>query len=124
MGALLGFMLGFVLGAKAGPERFDELRRAWQTIVNSDEFQGIVGAGTAFVQSKIQDGQASINEALSGLLSGKGDLANSFKGFSGNGALMDAWETLSNSPEIQKLLAGGAAMLAGFLIKERASMRE
>ena len=124
MGALLGFMLGFVLGAKAGPERFDELRRAWQTIVNSDEFQGMVGAGTSFVQSKIHDGQASIGEALGGLLSGKDDLANSFKGFSSNGPLLDAWETLSKSPEIQGLLASGAAILAGFLIKERASMSE
>ena len=98
MGALLGFMLGYVLGAKAGPEGYDELRKAWETIVNSEEFKGLLGVGTTFVQGMLQQSQQSVGDTLSRLFSDKGQLGDAWKKFSGNGPLMDAWKVLSNHP--------------------------
>jgi hypothetical protein len=56
MGALLGFVMGYYLGTKAGPERYEELRKAWQTIVNSEEFQDLLATGTAVWGSAVERG--------------------------------------------------------------------
>jgi|SRR5271156_140256 len=124
MGALLGFMLGYVLGAKAGPESYDELRKAWETIVNSEEFKSLLGVGTTFVQGMLQQGQQSLGDTLSGLTSGNGDLGDALKKLSGNGQLMDAWNIVSQSPELQSLLATGVSFVGGAFERGRAAMRE
>jgi hypothetical protein len=124
MGAALGFMIGYVLGAKEGPEHFEELRKAWQTIVNSEEFQGMLNTGTALFMSTVQNGKASIAEALGGLLSGDGQLGETLSSFSNNGALMDAWKTLSKSPEIQSTILSAVGMLGGLMMQRRAKQSE
>jgi len=123
MGAVLGFAIGYMLGAKEGPERFEELRKAWETIVNSEEFQGMLNTGTSLFMSTVQNGKASIAEALGGLLSSDGQLGETLSSFSKNGALMDAWKTLSKSPEIQSLIMNGVAMFGGLMMQRRASSR-
>ena len=124
MGAVLGFMMGYVLGAKEGPERFEELRKAWETIVNSEEFQGMLNTGTALFMSTVQNGKASIGEALGGLLSGDGKLGETLSSFSNNGALMDAWKTLSKSPEIQSTILSAVGMLGGLMMQRRTKQSE
>ena len=119
MGAVLGFMIGYVLGAKEGPERFEELRKAWETIVNSEEFQGMLNTGTSLFMSTVQNGKASIGEALGGLLSDDGQLGETLSSFSNNGALMDAWKTLSKSPEIQSTILSAVGMLGGLMMQRR-----
>jgi|HubBroStandDraft_2_1064218.scaffolds.fasta_scaffold127988_2 hypothetical protein len=123
MGAVLGFMMGYVLGAKEGPERFEELRKAWETIVNSEEFQGLLNTGTSFFMSAVQNGKASIGETLGGLFSGDGQLGETLSSFSNNGALMDAWKTLSKSPEIQSTILSAVAMFGGLMMQWRAANR-
>ena len=124
MGALLGFMLGYVLGAKEGPDRFDELRKAWETIINSEEFKGMIATGTSIFQSTFEEGKLSVAETLGSMLSGNGHLAETIMGFSGNRPLMDAWQTLSKSPEVQALIANGVAMIGGLMMQGRSAMRE
>jgi hypothetical protein len=121
MGAVLGFMMGYVLGAKEGPERFEELRKAWETIVNSEEFQGMLNTGTSLLMSTFQNGKASIGDALGGLMSGDGQLGETMSSFTNNGPLMDAWKTLSKSPEIQSLILNGVAMFGGMMMQRRAA---
>ena len=58
------------------------------------------------------------------MLSGNGHLAETIMGFSGNRPLMDAWQTLSKSPEIQALIANGVAMIGGLMMQGRSAMRE
>ena len=123
MGAVLGFMMGYVLGAKEGPERFEELRKAWETIVNSEEFQGMLNTGTSFFMNAVESGKASIGDTLGGLLSGDGQLGETLSSFTNNGALMDAWKTLSKSPEIQSLIMNGVAMFGGLMMQRRSSSR-
>ena len=120
MGAVLGFMMGYVLGAKEGPERFEELRKAWETIVSSEEFQGMLNTGTSLLMSTFQNGKASIGDALGGLMSGDGQLGETMSSFTNNGPLMDAWKTLSKSPEIQSLILNGVAMFGGLIMQRRA----
>jgi hypothetical protein len=121
MGAILGFMMGYVLGAKEGPERFEELRKAWETIVNSDEFKGMLATGTSIFQSTFEQGKLSVGETLGSLLSGNGNLAETVSSFSSSRPLMDAWQTLSKSPEIQAMIASGVSLLGGLMM--RSSMR-
>jgi hypothetical protein len=121
MGAALGFMMGYVLGAKEGPERFEELRKAWETIVNSEEFQGMLNTGTSLLMSTFQNGKASVGDALGGLTSGDGQLGETLSSFMKNGPLMDAWKTLSKSPEIQSLILNGVAMFGGMMMQRRAA---
>jgi hypothetical protein len=124
MGALLGFMLGYVLGAKEGPARFDELRKAWETIVNSEEFKGMLATGTSMFQSAFEEGKLSVGDTLGSMLSGNGHLAETLASFSSSRPLMDAWQTLSKSPEIRALIANGVAMIGGLMMQGRAAMRE
>ena len=45
MDLIVGFLVGYVLGAKGGQEKFEELKEAWQTITNTEEFQNLMMAG-------------------------------------------------------------------------------
>jgi hypothetical protein len=117
MGAILGFMMGYMLGAKEGPERFEELRKAWETIVNSDEFKGMLATGTSIFQNTLEQGKLSVGEALGSLLSRNGNLAETLSSFSSSRPLMDAWQTLSKSPEIQAMIASGVSLLGGLMMR-------
>jgi hypothetical protein len=123
MGAVLGFVMGYVLGAKEGPERFEELRKAWETIVNSEEFQGLLNTGTSLFMSAVQSGKTSVGDALGGLFSGDGQLGETLSSFSNNVPLMDAWKTLSKSPEIQSMILSGVGILGGMMMQARAAKR-
>jgi len=43
MDLIVGFLVGYVLGAKGGQEKFEELKAAWQTITNTEEFLMMAG---------------------------------------------------------------------------------
>ena len=49
MDLIVGFLVGYVLGAKGGQEKFEELKAAWQTITNTEEFQNLMMAGLSLV---------------------------------------------------------------------------
>ena len=57
MTALIGFVFGYVLGARAGEQGYEELKAAWQTIAESEEFQGLVATGLAFAQKRARAGR-------------------------------------------------------------------
>jgi len=49
MDLIIGFVVGYVLGAKGGHEKFEELKEAWQTITQTEEFQKLLMTGLSFV---------------------------------------------------------------------------
>ena len=49
MDLIVGFLVGYVLGAKGGQEKFEELKAAWQTVSNSEEFQNLMMSGLSLV---------------------------------------------------------------------------
>ena len=44
---LAGFGAGYVLGAKAGRERYDQIKRAWEHAKDDPKLQGLAGLAQA-----------------------------------------------------------------------------
>ena len=71
LGFLIGFGAGYVLGAKAGTERYEQLRRLYDNLVSSPTFQGATGkareaAGTGYEQAKgfASEGASKVSGAV------------------------------------------------------------
>ena len=60
MDLIIGFVVGYVLGAKGGQEKFEELKEAWQTITQTEEFQNLLMAGLSFVNQIGQQSRTDI----------------------------------------------------------------
>jgi hypothetical protein len=100
MGALLGFIMGYYLGTKAGPERYEELRKAWQTIVNSEEFKDLLATGTAVLGSAVEQGGSMLFPQLRAMSAGNGEVAG-------------AWKTLTEYLDLDALLTMATPWLRG-----------
>jgi hypothetical protein len=77
LGFLVGFGAGYVLGAKAGTERYEQLRRLYGNLISSPQFQQATdkakeAAGTGLEQAK---GAASegVTKVSGAIRSRKGD---------------------------------------------------
>lgn len=114
MGVLIGFLFGYVVGAKAGPEGYERVREAWQSITESDEFQGLVATATAFVQNALAQGEA-VTEHLKAAGAGDGPLDDTWRKLAGDGDLAKMVGALTASSAVQDLLSGGVALLGGML---------
>lgn len=71
MGLLIGFGAGYVLGAKAGTERYEQLRRLYDNLISSPGFQeatdkarGAVGTGFEQARDKASEGVSKVHEAV------------------------------------------------------------
>jgi hypothetical protein len=83
MRVLVGFALGYALGAKMTSGGYEELRRAWQTISESEEFRGAVESARAFVGDAVSQGSERLRE----LAAGGGDLGGALRGLADAGDL-------------------------------------
>jgi hypothetical protein len=59
MGALIGFVFGYLVGAKAGPEGLEELRKAWEVVSKSEEFQALGATAKGFLLNLLTQGGAA-----------------------------------------------------------------
>lgn len=73
LGFLVGFGAGYVMGAKAGPERYEQLRRLYENVLSSPALRQAKGkvkdaAGTGFEQARdtVTDGVQKVKERKSG----------------------------------------------------------
>ena len=66
---LVGFGAGYVLGAKAGTERYEQIRRAWEQAKDNPQLQGIAGMAQARADGVLNSARA--RAGLGG--SGSGD---------------------------------------------------
>jgi len=114
-GALVGFALGYALGAKMadklGAERFDELRRSWKTITESEEFQGAVASARAFVENALSRGGGRIAGQLRELGARNADLGQKLGGLVERGDVRALWDRLSDSGRLHDLGTAGSALL-------------
>lgn len=55
-GLLVGFGIGYVLGSKAGRERYEEIRRAWNGFTGSPTVQRAVATGKETVETGARTG--------------------------------------------------------------------
>ncbi len=54
---LLGAAVGYVLGAKAGHERYEQLRRTYQRVADHPAVQGAAGVVRARVEETVNGGK-------------------------------------------------------------------
>jgi hypothetical protein len=54
---LLGAAVGYVLGAKAGHERYEQLRRTYERLADHPAVQGAAGVVRARVESRMNGGR-------------------------------------------------------------------
>jgi uncharacterized protein YjbJ (UPF0337 family) len=71
LGFLIGFGAGYVLGAKAGTERYEQLRRLYDNLVTSPQFQQAsgkaketVGSGLETAKGKASEGVNKVQDAV------------------------------------------------------------
>ena len=124
MRALIGFIVGYVAGAQAGPEGYQKLRDAWQEIVASEEWRGLVATVTAFVQNGLARGEETLSEQLQATTSAEGEIGQAWRRITGDGNLREAWTAISEPGALQHLLSSGMEVLGDVLEQGRAVLRE
>jgi hypothetical protein len=79
LGLFLGFGAGYVLGAKAGTERYEQLRRLYDNVKSSPTFQrasgkamGAVGAGLGQAKDVAAEGASKVGDVVRERRSGNG----------------------------------------------------
>ena len=80
LGLFVGFGAGYVLGAKAGTERYEQLRRLYENMLASPGFQrasgkakGAVETGFEQAKDKASEGVNKVSDAVKDRRSGNGD---------------------------------------------------
>ncbi len=71
LGVLVGFGAGYVLGAKAGRERYEQLRRLYENIVSSPTFQeasskarGAAEIGLEQARDRASEGASKVSQVV------------------------------------------------------------
>jgi hypothetical protein len=64
MGTLIGFAVGYLMGTRAGREGLEQLQRAWETIVRSQEVRDMVSGGFAVGKDVLQQGRGLLAERI------------------------------------------------------------
>ena len=124
MGTPLGLIFGYLAGAQAGPEGYQKLRDAWQEIVASEEWKGLVATVTAFVQNTLERGGETLSEQLQATTSAEREIGQAWRRITGDGNLREAWTAISEPGALQHLLSSGMEVLGDVLEQGRAVLRE
>jgi hypothetical protein len=61
-GVLVGFGVGYVLGSKAGRERYEELRAAWDQFTGNPSVQRVVTKGREVVDTGVRKGVRAVED--------------------------------------------------------------
>ncbi|MFN2593276.1 MAG: hypothetical protein ABR579_00100 [Actinomycetota bacterium] len=65
MGVLIGFGAGYVLGAKAGHERYEQLRRLYENLLSSPGFKRASGKAKDAVGTGLEQAKGVASEGVS-----------------------------------------------------------
>ena len=60
MSFLAGFGAGYVLGARAGRERYEQIRRAWENAKDDPRLQSVAGMAQAQADAVVQSVKAKM----------------------------------------------------------------
>ena len=63
---LLGIAVGYVLGAKAGNQRYEQLKRTYQRVSDHPAVQGAAGVVRAQVEEKMNGGRHTAGATTNG----------------------------------------------------------
>ena len=73
LGVLIGFGAGYVLGAKAGRERYEQLQRLYENVVNSPGFQQATGKAKEAVGTGLGQAKDLASEGVNKVKGNSGD---------------------------------------------------
>ncbi len=73
LGVLMGFGAGYVLGAKAGHERYEQLQRLYENLINSQGFQQASGKAKEAVGSGLEQAKDLAAEGVNKVKGNNGD---------------------------------------------------
>jgi hypothetical protein len=62
-GLLVGFGVGYVLGARAGRERYEELKASWDSFTGNPSVKTVVNKGKEVVETGKQRGLKAVEKA-------------------------------------------------------------
>jgi hypothetical protein len=62
-GLLVGLGVGYVFGAKAGRERYEELKASWEQFAGSPRVQSVVDKGKEVVETGKERGLQAVDRA-------------------------------------------------------------
>ena len=62
---LAGFGAGYVLGAKAGRERYEQIRRSWENAKDNPQLQGVAGMAQARADAVVNSVKARMGRDTS-----------------------------------------------------------
>ena len=63
-GLIVGLGVGYVLGAKAGRERYEEIKAAWQRFTGNPTVQGVMSRGREAVEAGAEKGLHVVEESV------------------------------------------------------------
>ncbi|MGH2683210.1 MAG: YtxH domain-containing protein [Actinomycetota bacterium] len=63
-GVLVGFGIGYVLGSKAGRERYEDIRRAWNAVTGSHTVQRAVATGKEAAETGARKGLSVVQQGV------------------------------------------------------------
>ena len=63
---IAGFGAGYVLGAKAGRERYEQIRRAWEQAKDNPQLQGLAGMAQARADAAVDSVKARLGNETAG----------------------------------------------------------
>lgn len=63
---LLGAAIGYVLGARAGHERYEQLKRTYQRVADHPAVQGAAGVVRARIEETVNGGKHTADAASNG----------------------------------------------------------
>jgi hypothetical protein len=73
LGVLIGFGAGYVLGAKAGHERYEQLQRLYENLINSPAFREATGKAKEAVGTGLEQAKDLAAEGVSKVKGSGGD---------------------------------------------------
>ncbi len=65
LGLMIGFGAGYVLGAKAGTERYEQLRRLYDNLLDSPQVQRVTGRAKDAASSGYEQAKDKASEGVS-----------------------------------------------------------
>jgi hypothetical protein len=63
---LLGAAIGYVLGARAGHERYEQLKRTYQRVADHPAVQGAAGVVRARIEETVNGGKHTVDATSNG----------------------------------------------------------
>jgi len=122
MGALIGFIVGYMAGTKAGPEGYTQLRQAWQAIAASAEFKALVASLSGLLQNATAQSGNALGQQLKVFLQGDRDFRGALQMLSQADELNNALQYVSQSKELQQLVANGLLLINSAIERGRATV--